>query len=316
MKLDNLNILRAISILAIIFGHGCLQFRYEPMARFCGYLFVQIFFLLSAFLLGLKYGESPLSCNFIGKRWWRLSKVYYPFLLISIVSLYAMGEMPSWSCILAHIVYMNYPLQTDLGGTGFGHLWYLSMLMLCYLLVLVACSKPLFGLAKRVLQNRYGVLAIALLTLGVGYACTQIGVPCRIPIVLASFLVVFVNARRIVEASNNFKLGSWIPFILLNGLCLGLFLYWNLNAKLLIRDVLVLITAMSWMWLFLSSLRTMKCPRILGWISTISFELYLVHSPFVVGEHSWLTYSPFSWVYTAIVCVVLAWGLHKVTCIK
>ena len=76
--------------------------------------------------------------------------------------------------------------------------------------------------------------------------------------------------------------------LLCNVICLGLFLYWNLNDKLLIRDIIVLITACSWLLFFMTALRDMKCGKVLGFISAISFELYLVHHPFVLGDLSWL----------------------------
>ena len=38
----------------------------------------------------------------------------------------------------------------------------------------------------------------------------------------------------------------------------------------------------------MTALRDMKCGKVLAFISTISFELYLVHHPFILGDMSWL----------------------------
>ena len=81
--LNNINTLRAISIVGILIAHVCLQLGNEVMGRFLGYLFVDVFFIISAFLLGLKYGNSPISFNFLSKRWYRLSVVYLSLIHIS-----------------------------------------------------------------------------------------------------------------------------------------------------------------------------------------------------------------------------------------
>ena len=141
MKSESLNILRAVSILCILIGHGCLQVGYEPVGRFCGYLFVQIFFLLSAYLLGIKYGSMPIGLSFLVKRWKRLSVVYYPFLIIVICSIMLLGGNVTWKNIFTHFTYTNYFLQDTLLGVPFGHLWYISMMMLCYVSLLVLRKK-------------------------------------------------------------------------------------------------------------------------------------------------------------------------------
>jgi peptidoglycan/LPS O-acetylase OafA/YrhL len=84
------------------------------------------------------------------------------------------------------------------------------------------------------------------------------------------------------------------------------------------RDIIVLITACSWLLFFMTVLRDMKCGKVLGFISTISFELYLVHHPFVLGDLSWLnsgTLTENIWIngfLAVIVVFVAAFILNKV----
>ena len=53
---EGMTLLRAISIVGIVICHVCLQLRMEPPGRFSGFLFVQIFLFMSAYLLGLSGG--------------------------------------------------------------------------------------------------------------------------------------------------------------------------------------------------------------------------------------------------------------------
>ena len=315
MKSDSLNILRAISIIGIIIGHGCLQMGYESVGRFCGYLFVQIFFLLSAYLLGMKYGSTPIEIGFLVKRWKRLSVVYYPFLIIVICLMLLFGENVTWKNVLTHFSYTNYPLQDCICGVSFGHLWYISMMMLCYVSLLAIRKKTFF------LFHGWRLLVLSLVTLGICMICLKNHIPSRIPIVVASYLVLFKRAKDLCSWFNilrNRPMYIYTFAILCNIICLGLFLFWNLNDRLLIRDIVVLITAGSWLLFFMTALSDAKCGKVLGFISTISFELYLVHHPFVLGDLSWLSIDILTeniWIngsFVLIVVFVAAFTLNKV----
>lgn len=88
MHLESLNYLRAISILLIMVSHFCIAYGQGMISRYFGYVFVDIFFILSALLMGLKYGTKSLSIvDFMKKRLLRLASVYYPYLIISFMAL-------------------------------------------------------------------------------------------------------------------------------------------------------------------------------------------------------------------------------------
>lgn len=285
MKSDSLNILRAVSIVGIIIGHGCLQMGYEPVGRFCGYLFVQIFFLLSAYLLGIKYSSTTIEINFLIKRWKRLSVVYYPYLIIVICLILLFGGNVTWKNVLTHFTYTNYFLHDSICGVSWGHLWYMSMLMFCYVSLLALRRKVDF------LFRGLWLFVLAVVTLGVCVVCIRYKIPSRIPIVVVSYLIVFKRAKDICLWLNNLRgqnVCVYIFLLLCNVICLVLFLFWDLNDKLLIRDIIVLITACSWLLFSMTVLSDVKCGKVLGFISTISFELYLIHHPFVLGDLSWL----------------------------
>lgn len=294
MKLDSLNILRAVAIIFVVIGHFCLQFGFEPVGRFCCYLFVQIFFLISALLLGLKYGCCPTEVGFLYKRWKRLSIVYYPFLLISIAVLYFVAPLPSMFSIVTHFTYVNYFVQTTLCGVPFGHLWYISMLMMCYLMVAVFNSTFFYDKIRKSQSSWVGLLGYLLMAVAFAIVSRCIHIPSRIAIVLISYLIVFVKANDLLDLFRHFmkkrngKIYSLILFTVSNSILLSLFLWCDLNSKLILRDFLVLAVSFIWLLFFMTVFWNTKCVSILNMISGISFELYLIHHPFVLGKFSWL----------------------------
>lgn len=76
-------------------------------------------------------------------------------------------------------------------------------------------------------------------------------------------------------------------FVLLNVITLLLFLFWNLEGKIIVRDWLVAVTSLSWLIYYLKPTRELF-PKPIAFLSTISFEIYLVHHPLVFGEFAWI----------------------------
>ena len=315
MRSDSLNMLRVVSIMGIIVGHGCLQMGYEPIGRFCGYLFVQIFFLLSAYLLGIKYGNTSIGFSFLVKRWKRLSVVYYPFLIITICLILYLGCDVTWKNVFTHFTYTNYFMQDVMCGVAWGHLWYISMMMFCYVSLLV--------LRRKIDSIFYSwqLFVLAIVMLGMCVVCLRYKIPCRIPLVLVSYLIVFKRAKDISSWFSKLKnthIVIYAFFILCNSVCLCLFFSWNLNDKLLARDIIVLITACSWLLFFMIVLSDVKCGKMIGFLSSISFELYLVHHPFVFGELSWMRCGILTgniWINSFLTIIVVffsAFILHKI----
>jgi len=291
MQLDNLNVLRAISIVSIIIGHICLQLGYEPVGRLLGYLFVQIFFLLSAFLLGMKSDKLSVGGSFILKRWKKLSFSYYPFLIISVIILLLLSMQVTIKSIILHFLYVNYLVQDSLCGVAFGHLWYISMQMLCYILVGLLCREKIVTFIREL--KIVGFVTLTAVVLGAALLSGYFNIPPRIIIVLSSYIVVFVRARDIYTFIQSIesrpKYITVLAFGISNFVCLYLFLFYDLCNKLLLRDLIILTTSIFWLAFFMCVLKNCKSIRIVTFISSISFELYLVHHPFILGEYSLLS---------------------------
>ena len=134
--ITSFNYLRVISVVFIIIGHLCHVLpKTHNMAWYFGYTFVFVFFLLSAILLGIKHRPLLSWKGFMRKRFARINSIYYPFLTICIILLFATGHKISIASILSHFTYTNYFLRTEICGISFGHLWFMSMIMVCYLAV-------------------------------------------------------------------------------------------------------------------------------------------------------------------------------------
>ena len=134
--IPSFNYLRILSIIFIVIGHLChvLPNTYN-MAWYFGYTFVYVFFLLSAILLGMKHKPLLTWKGFMHKRFIRISSVYYPFLIICIIILLITGNNINLTSIISHFTYTNYFLRTNICGVSFGHLWFMSMIMACYIII-------------------------------------------------------------------------------------------------------------------------------------------------------------------------------------
>lgn len=317
--MKSLNILRALSIVLICIAHICLQLGFGGLGRYLGYMFVDVFFLLSAFLQGLKYGGQPVGLPFLKKRYLRLSVIYYPFLLITIVALFCLGYHVEFKSILLHLTYANYLVNNHLFGTAFGHLWYLSMQMVCYVMIVLLCGKYLYAFSKKIVSKKASLYALTLLAFVGGYILVHLGLPNRVCVVLLLYYVVYLKAdfilKRFMQVSTKV---CWIFFLVFNFLTFLLFLYWDLDGKLIIRDWLVVITSFSWLMMFLRPIKVIF-PKVLNFLSMVSFELYLIHHPFVLGELSWIHrddsrpwMTVIEIVLTMSVVVCLSWLLHHI----
>jgi membrane-bound acyltransferase YfiQ involved in biofilm formation len=61
----------------------------------------------------------------------------------------------------------------------------------------------------------------------------------------------------------------------------------------------------------MTAMSNVKCGKVLGFISTISFEIYLIHHPFVFGELSWLNINVLTgniWINGLLAMIVIVFS--------
>lgn len=267
----------------VCLAHICLQLGLNDIGRFLAYLFVDVFLFLSAFLLGLGHGESPVGLAFMKKRYLRLSVVYYPFLMISIMLLILFGKHIDVKSIVLHFTYANYIVNNKLYDVPFGHLWYLSIQMVSYLLITMLFCKGLYYKSKWLLGSRTGIAVLGVIAALGGGFLTSLGLPNRVSVVLFTYVVVFSRTGDILDWAKRIPPRMCLGiFVLLNVITLLLFLFWDLEGKIIVRDWLVAVTSLSWLIYYLKPTRELF-PKPIAFLSTISFEIYLVHHPLVFG---------------------------------
>lgn len=285
MRHNGLDTLRAIAIVGIVVCHICLQLGYEPMGRVTGFLFVQIFLFMSAYLFGLNGGGDKEKClGFVMKRWKKISATYYPFLAISITVLLLTHNEVTVKNVITHITYTNYFLKDSICGISFGHLWYLSMMMLCY--VGTGMLKNGRQWMHRCL-NGYGMIAVLVLGILAGKMLQELGTSSRIVFLFVSYLLVYKHADVIRRFAMRQK-GKmvWGVFAVSNIVCFGLFFVPGFYNMLMIRDSVIIVTALAWLCVFLRMPETTDYGKTVRYVSAVSFEIYLVHQPIIFGQFS------------------------------
>lgn len=155
--------IRVLSLLGILLCHSCFEFgtNFTWLGRYLGLTFNFLFLILSAFLLGMTWrikGSPRYSIGFITHKIGRLSKSYYPYLTVLFVFLYLSQDFFSWRKIITHLTYLPWFDKIN----GFGHLWFMSMIVICY----VGCF--LFSKLNAKIFKR-NTLTIYTLAIGGGY---------------------------------------------------------------------------------------------------------------------------------------------------
>lgn len=125
--------IRIISLIGILLCHSMFEtFEYTWLGRYLGLTFNFLFLILSAFLFGLSWGDKgkpKYKIEFLSKRIVRLSKSYYPYLAILFLFLYTTQDYHSIKNIITHLLYLPWFDKID----GFGHLWFMTMIVFCYI---------------------------------------------------------------------------------------------------------------------------------------------------------------------------------------
>lgn len=294
--------LRGIAILMVIIYHfGANHFFRPYYFLFSGELGVNIFFVISGFLITtlllkekLKYGKVSLR-HFYSRRALRIIPVAYLFLLVMIVlnSIYKLGLSGS-NFAASFLFYKNLPYQSDFYT---GHFWSLAAEVQFYLIA------PVLLISN---TNRYTIAAILIV----------------IAVTLISLLGFYYPGimhgnRAVYYLTKGCMYFFWNgPFIVLIGSLLAIFLFKGIisikktNGNYLLSFVLLIIVltinnrlsllyfkyvsefaaALLTAWIILLNLRTTNLlsaileNRVLVKIGVISYSLYVWQQLFIGGR--------------------------------
>lgn len=255
---------------------------------------VQIFFLTSGFLYGKIEVTQP--SEFYKKR---LLRLYVPYILVVAVVLLIQGLIGAWQFNLRDVLIYVCNLQGFISTSvaGLNHLWFLSVLMICYLLVpwlqrfmnykpwLLVGAVVVASLVEFLLvQKMYPICAwIVLFIAGMVYGkyeSSKMSLSVLIgAAVLMTGMLPFFCLEHLVDAGWA-HISVWLHC----GLAILIFaLFYYLLSKLISENA--------------------NLP-ILKQIDKISYEVYLVHHPLIMGPLALLTVTPYAGLNIAIILII------------
>lgn len=254
---------------------------------------VQIFFLTSGFLYG-KIDVTQL-LDFYKKR---LLRVYVPYALVVAIVLLIQGLIGVWQFNVRDVLIYVFNLQGFVSTSvdGLNHLWFLSILMICYLLVpwlqrllnykpwLLVGAVVVASLVEFLLvQKMYPICAwIVLFIAGMVYGKYESPKVSLAALVGATILVAgmlpFFRLEHLVDA-------GWAHYSVWLHCGLAIFIF----------------TAIYYLLPKVAS-ENANLPM-LKEIDKISYEVYLVHHPLIMGPLALLTITPYAGLNIAIILI-------------
>lgn len=306
--------LRSIAILGIVMCHFCFNFRATVwFAGWCGGTFNVLFLMMSALLLGLtwnKNGRPQYGFDFLKHRFGKLSRTYYLFLIVMFAFCFAVGGYTiGVKDVVMHVAYLPWFDKLD----GFGHLWFMTMIAICYMGVLVVSRLKLaWGGQLWFVYSLMIFVAIALM-----FLLGRRGLPGYMFLYLTIFVISFIEAENIVQmAYNRSRIIAIVHVIIVSTSLYAVFAY-NMTDD--ITKLICMFAAFSLFGLSMMGLNEAKSNKVVSFVAGISFEIYLVHHIIAFGRFSVMKVAPNWWtgfLLLITVSIVLSWCLNKISCIK
>ena len=253
---------------------------------------VQLFFLTSGFLYGKI--EITNTLEFYKKRF---TKIYIPYVFFVSIVLFVQGLLGTWQVNVQDVAVYALNLQGFISTSvaGLNHLWFLLVLMVCYavtpllqrlfksypwwLVVMIMLTASIIEFAF--IQKMYSACAwILIYVAGMAYgkyakAKVSLSIIVGSAVVLAGMLP-FFTVDRLVDA-------DWAHYNVWFHCALAGFVFASMNYALpkIITD-------------------TANLP-ILKQVDKISYEVYLVHHPLIMGPLALLALTPYAGLNIAII---------------
>lgn len=312
-RIASFDLIRALAIFGIVLSHLFLTGEgsfVHAMGKWLGATFTAVFLGLSALILGSSWigkGRPVYGGRFFFHRVSRLAVPYWLFLTAFLLVAYGMGQAFPWKDVVMNYVFLGWLAKIP----GIGHLWFVTMVVICY----AACMA-----VSRLFAVRWGrkvfpwALAVGC---GVLYAVLfRYGFPAYMALILFYYCLLFAYADRILGwlQRHGRTMVLWgVPILL--AMTAGLFLSGILTSG---KENWIVCGCSLCGIAILLLLQTLfagiaDCPRALSAISGISYEWYLVHHPMVIGPvalvhflHPW----PFAVLCYWVLSLACAFLLH------
>lgn len=315
-KIIALDYIRAISIILIVVCHCCFAFpEYDWVGRYLGQTFNFLFLMLSSILFGISWNNKnkpKYDKSFLIHRIERIAICYYPFILFMFIFLYLTGYNIKVKDIIMHIIFLPWFDKLP----GFGHLWFITMIVSCYILIyyitiIHSCNKQYL--------MRVGGILLLLVILIFQNLLYSYNIPAYFVFYLFLYYIVFINANIIVKYVKKIdcKLLAIIT-LLLNIFVLWLYYNGIFEYKSVSYPISIICAIDIFVFLF-RLLYDIKENKYISFISNISFEIYLVHHVLCFGKYSiynFFNLNPIAGFFLILfISIVLAYLLHIISLI-
>lgn len=283
--------IRVLAMTLIIACHFAQAYGYT--IAFLLNVGVQIFFLTSGFLYGKIEVTQPL--EFYKKR---LLRVYVPCILVVAVVMLIQGLIGTWQFNVRDVLIYVFNLQGFVSTSvdGLNHLWFLSILMICYLLVpwiqRLLNYKPWLLVGVVIVASLVEFLVVQKMF----YTCAWV------VLFIAGMIYGKYESPKVsllVLAGAAVVLAGMLPFFRLEHLVDSA---WAHYCVWLHCGLAVLIFAAIYYLLPKIVLENANLP-ILKQIDKISYEVYLIHHPLIMGPLALLSITPYVGLNIAIILI-------------
>lgn len=308
-------LLHCVGMLMILFAHIAHANGYMNVGELL-ITGVPLFLFVSGFLVGVK--PVPHNMAWLGKKAKRILVPYY-ILLIAVLILYLILQtepfkIKYWIILFADLQGLtNFLFYNDLTGyysplaQGLGHFWFVTIIMLCYLLV------PLF---EKVCEFRswkkHSISIIVTTVLVVQPVLLFYNVQIS---ALVVFFLGYLFAKNGIEMTGKKFISMTLAMILLFGCRLimrnyidGTIIYNHYIANLSNYSIGIWIVALFF-YLRIRMPKIIDCIsswKFVLWLESIIYEIYLVHHIIIKGSYSIYRYVDNSFIATIIVIMITA----------
>lgn len=267
------------------------------------------FFALSGILLGnawFRSGTPAFGVNFLTKRIWKILPSYYLFITFWFLFLYLNEHYFSIRSLLLYYSFL--PWFNKLNGVG--HLWFITMIVLCYFAFAALTQLNAIGRGLILRSRRFILPATVLFCLVIQYFMQQRHFPDYFAAILFGIPLLFLYADHFFSGSEGKSL--LLPSVLTAAgiagtLALEFSGRWAARLHFLQFDFAMLASVAFIRLILLLDPRISRVPRFISWIAEISFEIYLVHHVLCIGKYAIYRYFPNAFLQsTAFLLLTLA----------
>ena len=233
---------------------------------------VSIFFFISGYLFGKK-GVNCTVKEFYKRRYWRVFFTYHIFLLILFILYLILNQEIIFVRWLSYVFCIQTIVQSNILGAG--HLWFLTVIMICYLVT------PFLNNFRSSKNMGLVILTSFMISIIIAFTIKE-GLGGNLTGMTTYFIGYYVGMIDYKYSKKSYILAT--VFIVISVILRLIFKY-TFDGTILYNVILTFITqnifAISIFVIFKNL--DLKENKLITFIDSISYEIYLVHYMFIIG---------------------------------